>query len=42
MPRLLSLVPGGGPRCARCGRRGRFVRHVTLAHLRPPRPTPRR
>jgi hypothetical protein len=34
--------PRGGPRCARCGRRGRFLRHVTLAHLRPPRPPPRR
>jgi len=22
-------------RCARCGRRGRFVRHQTLAHVRP-------
>jgi hypothetical protein len=32
----------GDPRCARCGRRGRFVRHVSLAHLRPPRPAPRR
>jgi hypothetical protein len=30
----------GDPRCARCGRRGRFVRHVTLAHVRKPRPTP--
>jgi len=29
------------PRCARCGRRGRFVRHTTLVHVRP-RPTPRR
>jgi len=34
--------PGVGPRCARCGRPGRFLRHVTLAHLRPRRPTPRR
>jgi hypothetical protein len=32
----------GGPRCVRCGRRGRLVRHVTLAHARPPRPAPRR
>jgi hypothetical protein len=29
------------PRCARCGRQGRFVRHTTLVHVRP-RPTPRR
>jgi hypothetical protein len=25
------------PRCARCGRRSPFLRHVTLAHLRAPR-----
>lgn len=29
------------PHCARCGRPGQWVRHVTLAHLRP-RPTLRR
>jgi hypothetical protein len=29
------------PRCARCGRRGRFVRHTTLVHVRP-RPIRRR
>jgi hypothetical protein len=34
--------PEGGPRCARCGRPGRFLRSVTLAHLRPRRSTPRR
>lgn len=39
---LDPLAQGTGPRCARCGRRGRFVRSVTLAHLRPPRPTLRR
>ena len=33
--------PLARPRCARCGRPGRFVRHTTLAHVRP-RPTPRR
>jgi hypothetical protein len=30
------------PRCARCSRPGRFLRQVTLAHLRPPRPPARR
>jgi len=35
------FAPSGPLRCARCGRRGRFVRHTTLAHHRP-RPTPRR
>ena len=27
--------PIARPRCARCGRPGRFVRHATLAHVRP-------
>jgi hypothetical protein len=41
VPDAEVVRPVTRPQCARCGRRGRFVRHTTLVHVRP-RPTPRR